>query len=118
MPTDPETFAHQHWLGYVQPVGLVVSVPALLQAQAYVNRNIAPEHQRLLDCLTDDPNAPPAIADLARFTQEVLGWEPADLAAWSADNPDHSGARNPAARVPRGAPAHVRSPRLFFTTGN
>jgi hypothetical protein len=89
MTNSPETFAHQHWLGYVQPVGLVVSVPALLQAQAYVNRNIAPEHQRLLDCLTDDPNAPPAIADLPRFTQEVLGWEPADLAAWSADNPDH-----------------------------
>src|SRR6516164_8569382 len=33
MARDPETLAHQEWLGYVQPVGLVVSIPALLAAQ-------------------------------------------------------------------------------------
>ena len=66
---DPEIIAHQQWLGYVQPVGLVVSIPAMVQAQAYVNRNIAPDHQRFLDCLPDDDKSPPAITDLARFTQ-------------------------------------------------
>jgi hypothetical protein len=70
---DPELIAHQQWLGYVQPVGLVVSIPAMVQAQAYVNRNIAPDHQRFLECLPDDDTSPPAIADLARFAQEVLG---------------------------------------------
>ena len=44
MAKDPEQLAHQQWLGYVQPVGLVVSIPALLAAQAQVNRNIATEH--------------------------------------------------------------------------
>jgi hypothetical protein len=32
MARDPEAIAHQEWLGYVQPVGLVVSIPALLAA--------------------------------------------------------------------------------------
>ncbi len=85
---DPEIIAHQQWLGYVQPVGLVVSIPAMVQAQAYVNRNIAPDHQRFLNCLPDDDTSPPAITDLARFTQEVLGWEPADLIDLRRDSPD------------------------------
>ena len=38
MAKDPEQLAHQQWLGYVQPVGLVVSIPALLAADAHPNR--------------------------------------------------------------------------------
>jgi hypothetical protein len=81
MPKDPEQLAHQEWLGYVQPVGLVVSAPALLSAQAYVNRNIVPDHQRFLSCLPRDKNDEviPEISDLAWFTETVLGWEPGDL---------------------------------------
>ena len=81
MPKDPEQLAHQQWLGYVQPVGLVVSIPALLAAQAHVNRNIAPEHQRFLACLGRDKHDElvPEIQDFRTFTQTVLGWEPADL---------------------------------------
>ena len=48
MPRDPHILAHQEWLGYVQPVGLVVSIPALLHVQAGVDRNIIPEHQKFL----------------------------------------------------------------------
>ncbi|HEV3004571.1 MAG TPA: type IIL restriction-modification enzyme MmeI, partial [Pirellulales bacterium] len=79
---DPETFAHLEWLGYVQPVGLVVSVPALLQAQAYVNRNIAPDQQRFLATLPRDQRDEPIpeIRDFPAFAQVVLGWEPGDLA--------------------------------------
>ncbi len=80
MSRDPETFAHQEWLGYVQPVGLVVSIPALLNAQAHVNRNIAPDHQRFLSCLPRDKDEPiPEIRDFPEFTRTVLGWEAADL---------------------------------------
>jgi len=81
MAKDPEQLAHQQWLGYVQPVGLVVSIPALLAAQAHVNRNIAPEHQRFLACLRRDKHDElvPEIQDFRAFTQTVLGWEPADL---------------------------------------
>ena len=88
MAKDPEVIAHQHWIGYVQPVGLVVSIPALVQAQAYVNRNIAPDHQRFLGCLPEDDKSPPAITDLSRFAQEVLGWETADLIDFSHDGQD------------------------------
>ena len=54
MAKDPAQVAHQEWLGYVQPIGLVVSIPALLAAQAHVNRNIVPDHQRFLACLPRD----------------------------------------------------------------
>src|SRR6516164_5844892 len=81
MARDPETLSHVEWLGYVQPVGLVVSIPALLAAQAHINRNITPDHQRFLDCLPRDAeeNLIPEIRDFAEFTQHVLGWRPSDL---------------------------------------
>ena len=81
MPRDPETIAHLEWLGYVQPVGLVVSIPALLAAQAHINRNIAPDHQRLLACLPVDKHGEviPEIRDFAEFTTTVLGWQTGDL---------------------------------------
>jgi len=40
---EPELRAHREWIGYVEPVGLLVSAPAL------VNRNIIPRHKRFLD---------------------------------------------------------------------
>ena len=45
MPRDPAILAHQEWLGYVQPTGLVVSIPSLIDASAFLNRNYGPEHQ-------------------------------------------------------------------------
>lgn len=87
MAKDPEQLAHQQWLGYVQPVGLVVSIPALLAAQAHVNRNIASEHQRFLGCLCRDKHDEliPEIQDFPAFAQTVLGWEPADILDVSQD---------------------------------
>lgn len=83
MPRDPELLAHQEWLGYLQPVGLVVSPPALLAAQAHVNRNIVPEHRRFLEWvkeikLNGQPPVP-AIADFPAFVQNVFGWDAGDL---------------------------------------
>jgi len=84
MARDPELIAHQEWLGYVQPVGLVVSPPALAAAQAFPARNVIPNHTRFLDLVEqvtvegeDDPQ--PAIRDFPRFATQILGWEPADL---------------------------------------
>ena len=87
MPRDPEQLAHQQWLGYVQPVGLVVSIPALLAAQAQVNRNIAAEHQQFLACLCRGKRDEliPEIHDFPGFTQKVLGWESADLVDLGSD---------------------------------
>ena len=81
MPNDPAQLAHLEWLGYVQPMGLVVSIPVLLAAQAQVNRNIAPDHQQFLACLRRDRNDEvlAEMGDFPAFMQQVLGWEPTDL---------------------------------------
>jgi len=84
MARDPELIAHQEWLGYLQPVGLVVSPPALAAAGAYPNKNIIPDHARFLDLVEqvtvegeDDPK--PAVLEFPRLATQILGWEPADL---------------------------------------
>src|SRR5262245_15989592 len=84
MARDPELRAHQEWLGYVQPVGLVVSPPALLPAQAHINQNIIPVHSKFLQfvqevSLNEDENPVLAITDLPGCFKDVFGWEPADL---------------------------------------
>ena len=90
MATDSEYRAladHLEWIGYVQPVGLVVSAAALLDCQAYVDRNIFATQQALLEYLAED--SPPRITDFPRFTQCVLDWRPADLEKIDPDSPAH-----------------------------
>ena len=81
MAKDPAILAHQEWLGYVQPSGLVVSIPALIEARAYVNRNISPDHQRFLSALPSDRDGEPVpeIANFPDFARSVFGWAPEDL---------------------------------------
>ncbi len=81
MAVSLEEFAHREWLGYVQPVGLVVSVPALLSAQCYINKNISREQQRLIDLLPKekDGTLKPEIVDFPLFVREVLSWDQNDL---------------------------------------
>jgi hypothetical protein len=50
--SDPEREAHKSWLGLVQPVGLVVSPPALLKAQVILDKNITPVQQALAAVLS------------------------------------------------------------------
>ena len=88
MAVDLEVRAHQEWLGYVQPVGLVVSVPALLNAQAHVNKNIAPQHQQFLSALPSDETGEPIpqITDFAHFVKDVFEWESDDIRRIPADD--------------------------------
>ena len=78
---SPEEFAHREWLGYVQPVGLVVSVPALLSAQCYINKNIGRDQQRLIELLPKDKDGTITadLPDFRTFVREVLGWSNDDL---------------------------------------
>ena len=77
MPKDPAILAHQEWLGYVQPTGLVVSIPALVDASAFLNRNYGPDHQRFLSALPQDADheVVPEIPDFVQFAKEVLSWD-------------------------------------------
>lgn len=81
MAKDREHYAHLQWLGYVQPVGLVVSIPAMLDAQAQVNANTGLLQQRFLACLRRDAHDEviPEIAHFPTFVEKVLGWKPGDL---------------------------------------
>lgn len=86
MGRDPQIEAHKAWLGLVQPVGLVVSPPALVKAQAVLSANVV-ELQRTLQDLVrrPDPDDPqyelgPYLDDFPLFTRRVLEWRPRDLA--------------------------------------
>src|SRR6266566_9240718 len=81
MAKDPAVLNHQEWLGYVQPVGLVVSIPALLDANARINRNFGPDHQKFLGALpvNRDGESIPEIPDFVAFAQAVFEWRLEDL---------------------------------------
>lgn len=80
---DIEVYAHKEWLGFLQPVGLVVSPPALVAAQAVINRNVVELQQRLLATVSDDSLIDNIdsfwISDFPAFTVDVLGWQPEDV---------------------------------------
>jgi len=85
MATPAEIRAHQEWLGFLQPVGLVVSPTALVSAQAQVDRNIAREQETLKALVREDEGGDDGtrrvwLPDLPAFFSQFFGWEPGDLA--------------------------------------
>lgn len=78
---DPELRVHKDWLGFLQPVGLVVSPLALSKAQAIVSRNIVPVQQALLALVRKEDDAPAILppGSFPDFSKQVLGWEAGDL---------------------------------------
>ena len=81
MSRDP-ILVHKEWLGYVQPTGLVVSIPALLEASAVLNQNYGPGHQRFLSAVphNDDGEPVPEIPDFVHFADQLLNWDTSLLA--------------------------------------
>ena len=67
------TKSEQDWIGFVQPVGLLVSPAALNAAQAVPDRNVIAA-QEVLAALVHDA----VLADFPRMTRDVLGWEEPD----------------------------------------
>lgn len=91
MPTDTELRVHRDWIGPLQPVGLVVSPPALIAAQAFPDQNILKEQQVLLSLLEAADPKPSEVSPLpakqarklpsfVALAHEVLGWKPGKLA--------------------------------------
>ena len=80
-------FAHQEWLGFVQPVGLVVSPSVMVDAQVVPDRNISGRQREFTGLLVEDgEGATPRwrAPDLRRIFTDFLDWEEADLVAASA----------------------------------
>lgn len=91
---DPDIAAHLEWLGFVQPVGLVVSPAALVRAGAILPRADRDAQERLLECIeerADDrgAEAAPTIPSFEHFAKRVLGWtfSPKGYAGLGTDAP-------------------------------
>jgi hypothetical protein len=92
---DPALADHLAWLGYIQPEGLVVSAPALVDAQVVIDRAGLSELQRRLApfvsnlALTDSDTGDTAggVAEIPRFLIDYLGWPTDLLVGWDATRP-------------------------------
>ena len=73
-----QILTHQEWLGFVQPVGLVVSPTVLVNAQVVPDRNIAPrqkDFQNVLEEDNDDVIARWTAPNLRQIFLDYLKWE-------------------------------------------
>jgi hypothetical protein len=75
----PEIVAHLEWMGFVQPTGLVVSAPALVNAGAILNRRDVQGQMLLKECVaecigTAAEGPEHYIPDFETFARRVLGW--------------------------------------------
>lgn len=80
MHDDPALAAHKEWLGYVQPVGLLVAPAALLHRGILPDSNIAPLQEQLDVMVRLSTDADPIVADFPAFVEAFLGWEKGDIA--------------------------------------
>lgn len=75
-------FAHQEWLGFVQPVGLLLSPFVMIDAQVVPDRNISGRQRDFRELLEEDGSGATArwhASDLRQVFLDYLGWEEGDL---------------------------------------
>ena len=90
---DPALADHLAWLGYVQPEGLVVSAPALVDAQAIIDRaQLGEQQRRFAEQVTrlagsDTAETELGIENVQKFVTEFLGWPYALLSGVDASRP-------------------------------
>ena len=75
-------FAHQEWLGFVQPVGLVVSPPVMVDAQVVPDRNVSGRQRDFTALLERDDTGATThwrAPDIRRVFLDWLGWDETDL---------------------------------------
>ena len=80
-------FAHQEWLGFVQPVGLVVAPTVMVDAQVIPDRNVAGRQRAFREQLEEDESTTVPrwqARDLRRVFLDYLEWEDGDLVDASA----------------------------------
>ncbi len=76
-------FAHQEWLGFVQPEGLVVSPTVMVEAQVVPDRNVAERQREFRELLRESRGETTSrwrfAGDLRRLFVDWLDWEEGDL---------------------------------------
>ena len=76
-------FAHQEWIGFVQPVGLVVAPAVMVDAQVVPDRNISGRQRDFCALLEEEEDGGKTTRwrapDLRKLFLEYLGWEDGDL---------------------------------------
>ena len=76
-------FAHQEWIGFVQPVGLVVAPTVMVDAQVVPDRNISGRQRDFCELLEEEEGSGATARwrapDLRKLFLEYLGWEEGDL---------------------------------------
>ena len=86
--SDFDTFIHKEWLGLLQPEGLVVSPPALADAQAFVDKKKALTLQLVLKEIVEQGllqgKEQTWAPDFSAFAEQVLEWESTDAVPQSA----------------------------------
>lgn len=91
MTSPAELRIHREWMGLLQPVGLVVSPPALATAQAFPDKNILREQQTLSALLVPDraskDKRPAVLPAFAPFARAVLGWKADKLVGGAGGTP-------------------------------
>lgn len=79
MSANDERRFHQEWLGYVQPVGLVVAPAALVNAGVYPDVRAAARQVTLDTLAVSDDAGERTIDDFVRLARELFEWQPGDL---------------------------------------
>ena len=74
-------FAHQEWLGFVQPVGLVVAPAVMVDAQVLPDRNLSGRRREFRALLEEEDGIATTrrTKDLRNLFTEFLGWQERDF---------------------------------------
>ena len=75
-------FTHQEWIGFVQPVGLVVAPTVMVDAQVVPDRNVSGRQRDFRELLEEEGSGVTArwrTPDLRRLFLDYLCWEDGDL---------------------------------------
>ena len=132
---DPELKAHQEWLGYLQPVGLVVA-PAAMQDAGWVVTRSGSElierqerYREALEALDSDQEGDPddrrlGFSRIETLLVEHLGWspdqiqsDPSQIEAFTRDLPELGETLAPSAVVPAASGDGIQLLLLELATG-
>ena len=88
MAQDYDQYLHKEWLGLLQPEGLVVSPPALVDAQAFVDKSKALALQPVLQAIAVREHLQGKtqtwVPEFVTFAEQILEWESADYTVQTA----------------------------------